>query len=173
MGSITKMKVLLKGVQCAEDAVMAYKAGLSGCVLSNHGGRQLDTCRSGIEVLPEVMEAIRKAGATKENFAVFVDGGIRRGADIFKAVALGAAAVGVGRPVLYSLASYGERGIVRMVHMLQDELLMVMRLSGTPNVESLTPQHCITRNLGDHIVPQPMDHLVQKTYMPLLPAAKL
>merc|ERR1712151_449541 len=74
--SITKMKVLLKGVQCAEDAVMAYKAGLSGCVLSNHGGRQLDTCRSGIEVLPEVMEALREAGATKEDFSVFVDGGV-------------------------------------------------------------------------------------------------
>jgi len=171
--SITKMKILLKGVQCGEDAVRAFKLGLHGCVLSNHGGRQLDTCRPGIEVLPEVMEALKEAGATKEAFAVFVDGGIRRGADIFKAVALGAAAVGVGRPVLYSLASYGERGIVRMVHMLQDELLMVMRLSGTPNVASLTPQHCITRNLGDHIVPQPQDHLVQKTYMPLLPAAKL
>merc|ERR1712187_392289 len=171
--TITKMKILLKGVQCNEDAVMAYKAGLNGCVLSNHGGRQLDTCRPGIEVLPEVVEALREAGAKKGDFNVFVDGGIRRGADIFKAVALGAAGVGVGRPVLYSLASYGERGIVRMVHMLQDELLMVMRLSGTPTVESVTPQHCITRNLGDHIVPQPQDYLVQKTYMPLLPAAKL
>ena len=60
-----------------------------------------------------------------------------------------------------------------MVHMLQDELLMVMRLSGAPNVESLTPELCITKNLGDHIVPQPTDYLVQKTYMPLLPAAKL
>merc|ERR550532_2119274 len=169
--SITKMKILLKGVQCGEDAVHAFKLGLHGCVLSNHGGRQLDTCRPGIEVLPEVMEALKEAGATKEAFSVFVDGGIRRGADIFKAVALGAAAVGVGRPVLYSLASYGERGIVRMVHMLQDELLMVMRLSGTPNVASISAEHCITRNLADHIVPQPQDYLVQKTYMPLLPTA--
>jgi len=171
--SITKMKVLLKGVQCAEDAVMAYKAGLAGCVLSNHGGRQLDTCRSGIEVLPEVMEALREAGATKEDFAVFVDGGIRRGADIFKAVALGAAGVGVGRPVLYSLASYGEKGIVRMVHMLQDELMMVMRLSGTPDVASITEKHVITKNLSDHIVPLPADNLVNGTYMPLMPAARL
>jgi len=170
---ITSMKVLLKGVQCAEDAVAAYKAGLAGCVLSNHGGRQLDTCRSGIEVLPEVMEALRAAGAKREDFAVFVDGGIRRGADIFKAVALGAAAVGVGRPVLYSLASYGEKGIVRMVHMLQDELQMVMRLSGTPNIPSITENHVITRNLSDHIVPLPADNLVKGTYMPLLPAARM
>lgn len=171
--SITKMKVLLKGVQCAEDAVAAYKAGLNGCVLSNHGGRQLDTCRSGIEVLPEVMEALREAGATQQDFAVFVDGGIRRGADIFKAVALGAAGIGVGRPVLYSLASYGDRGVVRMVHMLQDELQMVMRLSGTPTIASITPQHVITRNLADHIVPLPLDFLVHNTYQGLLPAARL
>merc|ERR1712061_381569 len=103
---ITKMKILLKGIQCGEDAVRAFKLGLHGCVLSNHGGRQLDTCRPGIEVLPEVMEALEEVGATKESFSVFVDGGVRRGADILKAVALGAAAVGVGRPVLYSLASF-------------------------------------------------------------------
>merc|ERR1719145_253678 len=167
------MKILLKGIQCGEDAVLAFKQGLNGCVLSNHGGRQLDTCRSGVEVLPEVMEALREAGATKEDFSVFMDGGVRRGADIFKAVALGAAAVGVGRPVLYSLASYGDKGIVRMVHMLQDELQMVMRLSGTPDVPSITESHVITRNLSDHIVPLPADHLVQGTYMPLLPAARM
>jgi L-lactate dehydrogenase (cytochrome) len=171
--SITKMPILLKGVQCGEDAVMAFKQGLQGCVLSNHGGRQLDTCRSGIEVLPEVMAALDEAGCKREEFSVFVDGGIRRGADIFKAVALGAKACGVGRPVLYSLASYGEKGIVRMVHMLMDELQMVMRLSGTPNVASITPEHVITRNLADHIVPLPVDNLVQKTYMPLMPAARL
>merc|ERR1711920_777815 len=99
----------------------------------------------------------------KEDFSVFVDGGVRRGADIFKAVALGAAAVGVGRPVLYSLASYGDKGIVRMVHMLQDELQMVMRLSGTPDVASITENHVIAKNLGDHIVPLPMDNLTEKT----------
>merc|ERR1712060_905772 len=171
--SITKMSVLLKGIQCGEDAVKAYKMGLQGLVCSNHGGRQLDTCRSGIEVLPEVMDALREAGATKEDFSVFVDGGVRRGADIFKAVALGAAAVGVGRPVLYSLASYGDKGIVRMVHMLQDELQMVMRLSGTPDVASITENHVIYRNLSDRIVPLPSDNLTAKTYMPLLPAAKM
>jgi len=86
---ITKMKILLKGVQTGEDAVHAFNLGLNGCVLSNHGGRQMDTCRPGIEVLPEVMEALKHVGATKEVFSVFVKGGIRRGADIFKAVVLG------------------------------------------------------------------------------------
>jgi len=124
-------------------------------------------------VLPEVMEALKKEGSTKADFDVMVDGGIRRGADIFKAVALGATAVGVGRPVLYSLASYGDKGIVKMVHLLQDELQMVMRLSGTPDIKSITSEHCIIKNLNDHIVPLPMDHLVSKTYMPLLPAARL
>merc|ERR1711988_151831 len=167
MKSITKMKILLKGVQCAEDAVQAYKEGLQGCVLSNHGGRQLDTCRPGIEVLPEVMDALKEAGATKADFNVMVDGGIRRGADIFKAVALGATACGVGRPVLYSLASYGEKGIVKMVHLLQDELQMVMRLSGTPNIPSITEDHVIAKNLCDRIVPLPSDNLTENTYMPL------
>merc|ERR1712176_1610607 len=171
--SITNMKILLKGVQCNEDAVMAYKAGLQGCVLSNHGGRQLDTCRPGIEVLPEVVKALKEAGCKKGEFDIFVDGGIRRGADIFKAVALGASGVGVGRPVLYSLASYGEKGIVRMVHMLQDELQMVMRLSGTPDIPSITADHVIAKNLDDRIVPLPGDNLTEKTYMPLRPAARL
>ncbi|CAE8609227.1 unnamed protein product [Polarella glacialis] len=171
--SITKMKVLLKGVQCGEDAVLAYKAGLKGCVLSNHGGRQLDTSRPGIEILPEVMEALREAGAKMADFEVFVDGGIRRGADIFKAVALGASGVGVGRPVLYALASYGDKGIVRMVHMLQDELQMVMRLSGTPTIASITDKHVLTTNLADHIVCLPTDNLSNRTYESLQPAARL
>merc|ERR1712039_699403 len=119
------------------------------------------------------MGALEEAGYNKENFSVFIDGGIRRGADIFKAVALGAKACGVGRPVLYSLASYGEKGIVRMVHMLQDELQMVMRLSGTPDITSISEDHVIAKNLGDHIVPLPEDNLTAKTYMPLLPAARL
>merc|ERR1719166_798486 len=119
------------------------------------------------------MDALKCEGVSKESFSVFVDGGIRRGADIFKAVALGASGVGIGRPVLYSLASYGEKGIVRMVRMFEDELQMVMRLSGTPDVASITDKHVITRNLADHIVPLPQDNLVAGTYMPLKPAARL
>eukprot|EP00439_Symbiodinium_sp_Y106_P029874 s34_g3.t1 len=76
-------------------------------------------------------------------------------------------------PVLYSLASYGQNGIVRMVHMLQDELQMVMRLAGTPNIPSITEKHVITTNLADHIVPLPVDNLTHKTYQGLEPAARL
>eukprot|EP00450_Noctiluca_scintillans_P004128 CAMPEP_0194510364 /NCGR_PEP_ID=MMETSP0253-20130528/41673_1 /TAXON_ID=2966 /ORGANISM="Noctiluca scintillans" /LENGTH=509 /DNA_ID=CAMNT_0039353593 /DNA_START=37 /DNA_END=1566 /DNA_ORIENTATION=- len=171
--SITSMPVLLKGVQCGEDAVLAFQHGLAGCVLSNHGGRQLDTCRSGIEVLPEVMEALADAGCNKGDFHVFIDGGISRGSDIFKAVALGASACGVGRPVLYSLAGYGENGIVKMVSLLQDELHMVMRLSGTPNIGNITRKHVIIKNLADHVVPLPADQLGQHSYVPLKVAARL
>jgi len=79
----------------------------------------------------------------------------------------------MGRPVLYSLASYGEKGIVKMVRLLQDELQMVMRLSGTPDVPSIERSHVITKNLSDHIVPLPLDHLVNTTYQPLMPASRL
>eukprot|EP00929_Paragymnodinium_shiwhaense_P050250 TRINITY_DN2530_c0_g2_i1.p1 TRINITY_DN2530_c0_g2~~TRINITY_DN2530_c0_g2_i1.p1 ORF type:complete len:513 (-),score=152.97 TRINITY_DN2530_c0_g2_i1:509-2047(-) len=171
---ITKMKVLLKGVQCGEDAVRAYRAGLDGCVLSNHGGRQLDTCRAGIEVLPEVIDAIRDAGAKPgEDFDVMVDGGVRRGQDIFKAIALGASCVGMGRPVLYALASYGEKGITRMVDLLRDELQMVMRLAGTPSIKDITRNRVDIHNLADHIVPQPTNWLATTTYQPLVPAARI
>ena len=100
--SITKMPILIKGIQTAEDAVLAAKYGCQGIVLSNHGGRQLDFAPSAIEILAEVMDALRREGLDK-GFEVYIDGGIRRGSDIFKAVALGAKGVGVGRPFLVSL----------------------------------------------------------------------
>lgn len=104
---------------------------------------------------------------------MLVDGGVRRGQDIFKAVALGASAVGIGRPVLYSLASYGEKGIVRMVDMLKDELQMVMRLAGTPSIHDITRNRVDIANLADHIVPQPTNWLASTTYQPLAAAARL
>jgi len=165
--SITKMPIVLKGVQCGADAVLAVKHGVSGIVLSNHGGRQLDFSRSGIEVLEEVMHDLKKIGAEKK-LEVYVDGGIRRGTDIFKALALGATAVGIGRPSLYGLAAYGQDGVERVIEILRDELVMCMGLMGTPTVNDIKPEMAITKNLSDHFVPVPKDYLRERTYEPLM-----
>lgn len=172
--SITTMPVVLKGVGCGLDAVMAYTLGCAGVVLSNHGGRQLDTARSGIEILPEAVAALDKHDPKwRARFEVYVDGGVRRGSDIFKAVALGATAVGIGRPVLYSLASYGQPGVERMCSLLKDELIMVMRLMGTPTIDDITEDHVLYSNLMTHLPAQARDHLQLDTYEPLRPATKI
>lgn len=99
--SITNLPIILKGVQRWEDAVRAWCHGCAGIVLSNHGGRQLDFAPSPIEILPEVIDALKREGCNlKNDFDVYIDGGIRRGSDIFKALALGAKGVGIGRPAL-------------------------------------------------------------------------
>ncbi|CAO3663499.1 unnamed protein product [Umbelopsis vinacea] len=136
--SITKMPILLKGIQTAEDAVLAARHGCQGIVLSNHGGRQLDFAPSAIEILPEVMDALKAEGLDK-NFEVYVDGGIRRGTDIFKAIALGAKGVGIGRPALFAMSAYGTDGVARLIQLLKDELEMVMRLMGTPTIADIKP----------------------------------
>ncbi len=172
--SITTMPVILKGVGCGLDAVMAYKAGCAGVVLSNHGGRQLDTARSGIEILPEAVEALNSYDVNwRSCFQIFVDGGIRRGSDIFKALALGATAVGIGRPVLYSLASYGQPGVERMCSLLKEELTKVMRLMGTPTLADISEDHVLYSNLMTHVPAQARDHLHLDNYEPLRPASKM
>jgi L-lactate dehydrogenase (cytochrome) len=170
--SITTLPIVLKGVQCGEDAILAAKHGVAGIVVSNHGGRQLDYCRSAIEILPEVMDALRSVGAEKK-LEVFVDGGVRRGSDIFKALALGAKAVGIGRPTLYGLASYGQEGVEKVVTILRDELDMTMKLMGTPAVSDVKPEMVTIRNLADHFVPAPKDFLSATTYERLTPRSKL
>ena len=172
--SITKLPIILKGVGCGLDTVMAYKAGCAGVVLSNHGGRQLDTARSGIEILPEAVDALYKNDSNwRSRFEVYVDGGIRRGSDIFKALALGATAVGIGRPVLYSLASYGQPGVETMCALFKDELTMVMRLMGTPTIADITEDHVLYSNLMTHVPAQACDHLQLDTYEPIRPATKI
>lgn len=100
---ITKMPIVLKGVQCWEDAVLAAEAGLAGVVLSNHGGRQLDFARSGLEILIEVVRELKARRLyDPSKFEIYIDGGVRRATDVLKAVALGATAVGVGRPFIYA-----------------------------------------------------------------------
>jgi L-lactate dehydrogenase (cytochrome) len=126
--SITNMPIILKGVQTGEDAVRSYEAGMDGIVVSNHGGRQLDFTRSGIEMLVEVMGALRSIGADLDKFTVLVDGGFRRGSDVFKALALGAKAIGIGRPSLVGMAAYGEDGVDKVLQIFKDEMEMHMRL---------------------------------------------
>lgn len=167
--SITKMKIVLKGVATAEDAVLALEKGIDAVMLSNHGGRQLDFARSAIEALPEVMQALRAhPGYDPAKFEVFIDGGVRRGSDIFKALALGAKAVGVGRPALYAMTAFGAEGVQRMIQIMKSELTMTMRLMGTPSIADINPtgKQLITTDLGRHVAMVPPDMLQRETYIP-------
>ncbi|EKM53383.1 uncharacterized protein PHACADRAFT_259730 [Phanerochaete carnosa HHB-10118-sp] len=166
--SITKMPIILKGISTAEDAILAYEAGVQGIVLSNHGGRQLDTARSGVEVLVEVVAALRARGHHPDpNFEIYVDGGVRRASDVLKALALGAKAVGVGRAFLYAFCAYGEAGVERAIQIFRDEFEMNMRLLGVRTIDELRPEMVDAAALNQHIVSVPQDNLFQQTYQPL------
>jgi (S)-mandelate dehydrogenase len=128
-----KGKLLLKGVLRAEDAARAVQCGADGIVLSNHGGRQLDGAISGLDALPEVL---REVGGRA---TIFVDGAVRRGADIAKAVALGAQAVLLGRAVGYGLAAAGEAGVTRALEILREELDRTLALTGCTSPADLGP----------------------------------
>jgi isopentenyl diphosphate isomerase/L-lactate dehydrogenase-like FMN-dependent dehydrogenase len=129
----TGLPVLVKGILAAEDVAPALDAGADGIVVSNHGGRQLDGVAAGIDALPEVVRAA--AG----RIPVLMDGGVRRGVDVLKAIALGAAAVLVGRPVAWGLAVDGEDGVARVLQILRDELVNAMILTGCRSVSDITP----------------------------------
>ncbi|KAI0821419.1 glyoxylate dehydrogenase [Irpex lacteus] len=166
--SITKMPIILKGISTAEDAILAYEVGVQGIVLSNHGGRQLDTARSGIEVLVEVVAALRLKGYYPDpKFEIFVDGGVRRASDVLKAIALGAKAVGVGRAFLYSFCAYGQEGVERAIQIFRDEFEMNMRLLGAKTINDLVPEMVDASALSQHIVGVPRDNLFESTYQPL------
>lgn len=120
--SITKMPIILKGVQRVEDVLRAIDLGVHGVVLSNHGGRQLDFARSGIEVLAEVMPILRERGL-EDRLEIFVDGGVRRATDIIKALCLGAKGVGIGRPFLYAMSAYGLPGVDRAMQLVSQYVL--------------------------------------------------
>jgi isopentenyl diphosphate isomerase/L-lactate dehydrogenase-like FMN-dependent dehydrogenase len=130
--SITSLPLLLKGILTAEDARLALSYGVAGIIVSNHGGRQLDTVVTGIDALPEVVEAV--AGGLE----VYVDGGIRRGTDVLKAMALGARAVLLGRPILWGLAVDGENGAYHVLQLLRAEFELAMALAGCPTLLNIT-----------------------------------
>ncbi|KAL4079165.1 glyoxylate dehydrogenase [Scleroderma citrinum] len=166
--SITNMAIVLKGVATPQDALMAYDYGLAGIVLSNHGGRQLDTARSGLENLVEVVEALKTRGPwPNPRFAVFVDGGVRRASDVLKAIALGASAVGVGRAFMYSFCAYGQEGVEKAFQIFRDELEMNMRLIGVRTIDELTPDLVDASALHAHVGLTPVDNLYNSTYQPL------
>ena len=120
----TALKLVLKGLAHPADAKLAVACGVDGILVSNHGGRQLDTVPSTLDLLPPIVEAVDGA------IPVFLDGGIRRGTDVVKALALGATAVGVGRPVLWALAMDGEQGVLDMLETLRAETERAVALTG-------------------------------------------
>ena len=129
--ALTPLPLLLKGILSAEDARLAVEHGVDGIIVSNHGGRQLDGVPATIEVLPEIVEAV------KGLCEVYLDSGIRRGTDILKALALGTQAVLIGRPVLWGLAANGTDGVVRILEMVRAELELAMALAGRPTLASI------------------------------------
>ncbi|HEY3442743.1 MAG TPA: alpha-hydroxy acid oxidase [Paludibaculum sp.] len=130
---ITKMKLLLKGISTREDATLALQHGVDGLIVSNHGGRAEESGRGTLESLPEVVAAV--AG----RIPVLLDGGIRRGIDIFKALALGASAVCIGRPYVWGVGAFGQPGVERVLEILQAEFVVAMKQCGIRSIREFTP----------------------------------
>ena len=135
-----KGKFIIKGIDTHEDAKLCLEHGLDGILVSNHGGRSTETGRGTIEALPEVVAAVGG------RIPVFLDGGVRRGTDVFKALALGASGVGIGRPMLWGLGAFGEPGVDRVLQILQAELKLVMGNCGTQKVADINRAYVATRN---------------------------
>ena len=133
-----KGKLIIKGIDTREDARLCLEHGLDGILVSNHGGRSTETGRATIEALPEV------AAEVGNRIPVFVDGGVRRGTDAFKALALGAKGVGIGRPFLWGLGAFGQAGVDRVLEILQGELKLVMGNCGTRTVADITRAYVAT-----------------------------
>jgi 4-hydroxymandelate oxidase len=130
--SLTKLPIIVKGIVRPDDARRAFDAGCAAIVVSNHGGRQLDSSPATIDVLPRIADAVADRGE------IIIDGGVRRGTDVIKALALGARAVLVGRPILWGLAAGGRDGVALALAMLRRELDLAMALCGCPDVASIT-----------------------------------
>ena len=135
----TSMKVFLKGIVTREDAKLAVENGVDGLFVSNHGGRAENSLRATIECLPEVVAAVGG------RIPVELDGGVRRGTDIFKALALGATAVGVGRPYIWGLGAFGQEGVETVLALLRRELELVMRQTGTISISRITKDYVVAR----------------------------
>ena len=130
--SITALPILLKGIHHPEDALLAVEHGVNGIIVSNHGARQLDTVPATIDMLPGITQAI------DGQIEVLLDGGVRRGTDVLKALALGASAIFIGRPILWGLAVDGEQGVLKVLEMLHEELDLAMALSGVTSINNVS-----------------------------------
>ena len=135
---LVSVKLLIKGIVTGEDAATCVEHGADGLIVSNHGGRNEETLRATISCLPEV------AAAVAGRVPVLVDGGVRRGTDVFKALALGATAVGIGRPQVWGLAAFGQKGVEAVLDIYDRELRVIMRQAGTPDIASIKPASVIS-----------------------------
>jgi isopentenyl diphosphate isomerase/L-lactate dehydrogenase-like FMN-dependent dehydrogenase len=136
--SATKMKLVIKGIETAEDAQLCLDHKVDGIVVSNHGGRASETARGTLECLPEILRVVNG------RLPVLIDGGFRRGSDIFKALALGATAVCVGRPYIWGLSTFGQAGVEAVLDILSEELKTVMKHAGVANIKSISGSYLIT-----------------------------
>ncbi|KAF4495357.1 L-lactate dehydrogenase (cytochrome) [Fusarium agapanthi] len=143
---ITDMSIVLKGVQRVEDIIKAAEYGVHAVILSNHGGRQLDYSEAPIEVLAQAMPILIERGL-QGKIEVYIDGGVRRGSDVLKALCLGARGVGIGRPFLYAMAAYGQKGLEKAIRIYKDEFERNMRLLGCTSIDQLHPG--LVKVLGD------------------------
>lgn len=149
----SRLPIVVKGIQCAADAKKAVSYGVKGIMLSNHGGRALDTSQP---VILTLLELHRICPEVFDKVEVYLDGGITRGSDILKALCLGATAVGIGRPYLYSLC-YGQEGVEHLSQILKDELETSMRLAGITDVDQAHPGLVNTCDV-DYLVPSVEEH---------------
>jgi isopentenyl diphosphate isomerase/L-lactate dehydrogenase-like FMN-dependent dehydrogenase len=127
------MKVLVKGIETSEDAELCVENGADGIIVSNHGGRSTESGRATIDSLPEVVQA------TRNRIPVLVDGGFRRGTDVFKAIALGARAICVGRPYMWGVAAFGQPGVESVLAILRREFNLVMAECGKRSIAEINP----------------------------------
>lgn len=162
----TNVPVAVKGVQSVEDVVLAAEKGIKAVVLSNHGGRQLDYSRAPVEVLADAVPILKEKGLY-DDIEIYVDGGVRRGSDVIKCLALGAKGVGLGRIFLYANAAYGEEGVRKACQLLKEEIVLDMKLMGVTKISDLGPQHLDLRNL--YARSPPADNVYNYNYEPLTP----
>jgi len=136
----TRMKIVLKGIVTREDAALAVDHGVDGIIVSNHGGRQEESNRATLDSLIEVLEG------TQDSIPVLIDGGFRRGTDIFKALALGARAIAIGRPQVYGLGAFGQEGVDQVLRILNTELETIMKFVGTTSLSAIKRQSLIRKD---------------------------